>query len=137
MNGELFLKKTPRYIKWVPIDSIPNRMYCEAIHDDYEGFRILLKGENSRSKTLRMFFESILAYRNVDEGYMLRTLESIKDREIFPLYTVHNSIWLRWFHEESYNIVSNKMITHYSIVTPNDIIDILSEFEPIVEWLND
>jgi hypothetical protein len=126
----------PKYEKWTPIDSIPKRMYCEAIHDDYEGFRILLKGEDSTSPMLRLSFDSVLLYRNMDEGTMLRTLDSIKNREIFSLYTVHGSSLIEWFHKESYNMFSEKEIIHYSIMTPDDVIDILSENQPNVEWVN-
>ena len=130
------MNKKPKYEKWMPVESIPRRMYCEAVHDDYEGFRILLKGEDPNSSVLRVSFESVLAYRNIDEGSLLKTLDLIKDREIHPLYIVRDSSWLYWFHEESYNIHANNDIVHYSVMTPNDCIDILSEFEPTVEWLN-
>ena len=130
------MNNKPKYQKWIPVESIPTRMYCEAVHDDYEGFRILLKGEDPKSPVLRVSFESVLSYRNIDEGNLLRTLDLIRDREIHPLYTVQNSSWLKWFHEESYNIHVNSDIVHYSIMTHDDCIDILSEFEPTVEWLN-
>jgi hypothetical protein len=130
------MANAPKYEKWAPVDSIPNRMYCEAIHDDYEGFRILLKGEDSASPTLRLKFDSVLMYRNMDEGAMLKTLHAIKDRELFPLYIVKNSTWIEWFHEESYNTYTENEIIHISIITPDDVIDILSENTPDVEWMN-
>ncbi|RJP74811.1 MAG: hypothetical protein C4522_22120 [Desulfobacteraceae bacterium] len=130
------MTNSPKYKKWTPVDSIPKRMFCEAIHDDYEGFRILLKGEDPTSPMLRLKFDSVLLYRNIDEGAMLKTLDSIKDREIFPLYIVHNSKWIEWFHEESHNMFIGNEIVHYSIMTPDDVIDILSENPPNVEWLN-
>jgi len=98
------MSSTPEYKKWTPVDSIPKRMYCEAIHDDYEGFRILLRGEDLTLPMLRLSFESVLLYRNMDEGSMLRTLDLIKDIEIFPLYIVDNSDLMNWFHEENYNL---------------------------------
>ena len=125
-----------KYEKWTPVDSIPNRMYCEGIHDDYEGFRILLKGEESTSPMLRLMFDCVLVYRNVNEGAMLKTLDSIRSRELFPLYIVQNSNWVDWFQKESYHTFNNNQIIHYSIMTHDDIIDVLSENPPTVEWLN-
>ncbi len=124
------------YQKWTPLESIPDRLHCEAIHDDYEGFRILLRGEEANSRTLRLVFESPLAYRNIDEGSLLRTLNLIKDREKSSLYIVGNSPWVKWFHEESLGIYEGRKLIHYALITANDCIDVLTEFEPQVEWLN-
>jgi len=125
-----------KYEKWEPIESLPNRMHCEAIHDDYEGIRLLLKGDDKHAPILRVMFESILAYRNIDESCFLRTFERIKDREIFPLYKVRNSVFLAWLNEESYGSYEDQNIVHYAFFCQDEIIDILSQFEPTVEWLN-
>ena len=131
------MEKTEYYKKWVPIQDIPSALYVEALHDDYEFFRILLKGKDSQSKMLRIFFDSIYAYRNVDESYRLRTWNFFEGDRPSSLYTVDNSIWLKWFHEESQEVYIDRPITHYAIYTGQDCIDILSEFEPSVEWLNE
>lgn len=125
------------YQKWIPIHSIPERLFCEAIHDDYEGFRILLRGEALHSPMLRISFESVLAYRNIDEGSLLKTLNLLKDCEPSSFYLVQNSTWLVWFHEESYGMYEDRHIVHYAIFTSHDCIDVLSEYEPVVEWLNE
>ena len=124
------------YQKWNPLESIPDRLHCEAVHDDYEGFRILLRGEEANSHTFRLAFDSPLAYRNIDEGNMLRTLNLIKEREKASLYIVKNSAWVKWFHEESLGIYEGHNLIHYALITANDCIDVLTEFEPKAEWLN-
>jgi len=125
-----------KYIKWEPLEALPKRMYCEAMHNDYEGIRILLKGAEESSPILRIKFESVLAYRSIDEGCLQRTLDKIKDREITPLYKVQNSDFLSWFHRESYDSYSDRELVHYAMFCQDEIIDVLSEFEPIIEWLN-
>ena len=123
------------YKKWIPIDGIPKRLFCEAIHDDYEGFRILLRGEDNSSSMLRITFESLLAYRNIDEGNRLKTMEQATNFGSSSLYIVEDSTWIKWFNEESYGIHKSNKIIHYAIYTPNDCIDVLSEYEPKIEWL--
>lgn len=122
--------------KWEPLKNIPRILYCEGIHDDYEGFRILLVGENERSPVLRIMFDAARSYRNADEGDLLKTIASMDDPGSSSLFIVDNSSWVKWFHEETYNIHKGRDIKHYAIYTPNDCIDVLSEFEPRVEWLN-
>ncbi len=123
------------YKKWLPIEGAPKKLYCEGIHDDYEGLRILLKGEEAQSSILRLSFDSVFAYRNIDEGYLLRTLNKMDNPGESTFYIVENSTWIEWFNEESYGTLENSKITHYAIYTPNDCIDLLTEYEPKVEWL--
>lgn len=123
------------YKKWLPIEGIPKKLYCEGIHDDYEGFRVLLKEEDSQSLVVRLTFETVLAYRNIDESYLLRTVDNINSPGESTLYIVENSLWVKWLHEESYGTLEGKNITHYAIYTPNDCLDILAEHEPKIEWL--
>lgn len=57
---------------WAPLEGVPARLYLEAVHDDCEGLRFLLRAENATSRTLRLAFESPVAYRNINESYRLR-----------------------------------------------------------------
>lgn len=67
---------------------------------------------------------------------MLVTKKRNLELEIFPLYKVQNSDFLSWFHNESYDSYNDRNIVHYAFFCQDEIIDILSEFEPAVEWLN-
>jgi hypothetical protein len=58
---------TETYNKWVPAEEIENEIWVEALYDDYEGLRILLKGSSSR--ILRISFDQYCVYRNADESY--------------------------------------------------------------------
>ena len=48
------------------------------------------------------------------------------------LFEVTDSAYLEWFNQESYNIYKCCDIKHYVFITPNDIIDILSTYEPTI-----
>lgn len=125
-----------KYKKWEPVKDIPSSLLCEGLHDDYEGFRVLLKGSGDKACTFRIVFGTALAYRNIDEGDLQKTLHSIVCTEPCSLFIVENSTWLKWFQEESYGIHDDEEIIHYAIYTENDCIDILSAYPPVVEWLN-
>ena len=49
--------------KWEPLPGLPEEMYLEGLHNDYEGFRLLLKGDGDQAKMLRITFDPVLAYR--------------------------------------------------------------------------
>ncbi|MDD1617269.1 MAG: hypothetical protein CG439_2414, partial [Methylococcaceae bacterium NSP1-2] len=119
------------YKNWEPLKNIPPRLHCEGIHDDYEGFRILLR-ENYHSPVLRVLFDAVRSYRWSDEGDLLRTVASINNPSRSSLFKVDNSSWVKWFHEETYDIHKERDIKHFAIYTSDDCIDVLSEFEPKV-----
>ena len=125
------------YSSWKPLPDVPGRIYCEAVHHDYEHFRVLLKGDETTSRTFRILFEVIVAYRNINESYRLRTWERVHGENMVGLFTVENSKWVEWLREESSGVLNDVQLTHYAIFTPEDCIEIVSEFAPEVEWLND
>lgn len=122
--------------KWLPTDNILDIMFVEELHDDYEGFRILLQGEEKSSKILKLTFDDKLCYRNIDEGYSFNSRSISNNQDLGKtFYIIKNSSYIEYFHEITCNIYSDWDIVHYAIYTESDCIDILSCFEPKVEWL--
>ncbi len=110
---------------------------CEGIYDDYEGFRVLIRGEKINSPMIRIKFDFYYLYQIADESYRLRSIDNYeKEPEgVHPIYVVNNSKYLNWFHKETYGIYTDENITHYAIYTSNTFIDILSGSEPVIEKL--
>jgi hypothetical protein len=125
-----------RYVPWTPTENIPKRLYCEALHDDVEGLRILLRGDDSRGSTLRLRFDSVVGYRNVNESFRLKTWGELDMARTPPLLIVENSQWLEWLHAEAGGVFDANKAVHYAIFTSEDCIEIVTEFPPTVEWLN-
>jgi hypothetical protein len=123
------------FVKWEPVQGLPTPLYCEALHDDWEGFRVLLRGEDPRSRLLRITFPSPASYRNTNESYLLRTWSEARDRPLCSLLNVLNSEWLAWLRAENGPVVEGRSFVHYAILTPEDCIEVLSEHPPSVEWL--
>ena len=128
-----------RYVAWCPLPDIPEELYVEALYDDVEGFRILLRAEDPTSPTLRVLFESMVAYRNMNEIYRNRTWQIWRKagvKRLPALMMVEDSRWVQWLVEESGSILEAENVLHYAIYTPEDCIDVASQFPPIVNWLN-
>ena len=126
--------KKEKYIKWEPIENIPKTLYLEGLHDDYEGFRLLLRNDKTGGM-LRLTFDSHLSYRNTDEGDLLKTGQVAQGFTKWPLHTVEESRFLKWFHDESLNIHVDDNPIHIAVITPNDFVDIIAISLPKVEWL--
>lgn len=125
------------YERWDPVQGVPSRMYCDAIHDDHEGFRILLRPEDPTCSTLRIRFEGAIGYRNVNESYRQRTWSRFDGEGLGSLFCVANSDWVDWIKKESAGVLDNSNVVHYAILTDEDCIEVVSEFPPDVEWLGE
>jgi hypothetical protein len=120
-----------RYIRWNPIPQLEGkRMYCEALHDDWEGFRIWLQPD-PHGRMLVVRFEHVLFYANSDEGKRLAPVEKGEEMR-FPhvFWKVENSALVEEFHRQSAGTCEGLPITHYAFLTSSDCVDVLSVQEP-------
>ncbi len=109
---------------WIPDVHIPSIMCFQSIHDDCEGFRVLLEEKGNPSKVLRIYFRAIWSYR-VENNKNI-------DKTNYLIFT--NSEFLEWFNHESAEILKDDLL-HYAIYTPNGNIDILTTTPPLAEWM--
>jgi hypothetical protein len=78
--------------KWELISELPEDMYLEGLHNDYEGFRLLLKGAGDKARMLRITFDPVLAYRGIDEGDLI-SYERIDKDSNWPRMAVQPINW--------------------------------------------
>ncbi len=137
MTLNLEVDENQKYSVWEPITGIQKPMFVDGLYDDYEGFRILLRGEALSANVLRIGFEAHLSYRNTDESFMLKVWNSIPQGQLGEIfYIIENSDYIKSFNEMTGNLYDDWSITHYGIYTTSDCIDIISTDIPTVEWLN-
>ena len=115
--------------------ALPKNVTLEALYDDWEGFRILVRDYDKEAGIgiLRISFGGRpVANRCMDEGvYPASWSKKIPSF----LSTVENSEYLEWFHKESGGIREGQPLVHYAIYTVNECIDVLDIEPPKVEWL--
>lgn len=122
---------------WRPLDGIPSPLWLEAVHDDAEGLRFLLRGEKPSEPTLRIRWDTYVCYRNINESFRLRTWAQTPELQgPQSLFIAENSSWLRWVVDESGGALDENTLTHYAIYTPEDCIDIVAQHPPDVDWPN-
>lgn len=128
-----------KIIKWEPFpEEKSKRFYCEGVHDDYEGFRILIKNDETSAPMLRLSFENALLYQNRDESYYFHHPNMQGEFEFpHPFYLLENSDLISEFHSGCSEIYRDWDIKHFAIYTCNDCIDVLSVNEPKAENLSE
>ena len=71
---------------------------------------------------MKIFFDWFYAFRLIDEGDAINMLNYFNGELILGIYTLTDSQYLKYFHEQSVMMHLNKNIVHYIIVTVNDIV---------------
>ena len=121
------------YKRWNPVPYLEGkRLYLEAVHDDWEGFRIWLSSENRKLGVVAIVkFEQVQMYVNSDEMYRLSEVENGKELN-FPhtFWKVEKSALLNEFHRQSVGIYEDAGIVHYAFLSCSDCIDVLSSSKP-------
>jgi len=127
-----------KWVKWnAGLDEVPKKLYLESLTDNENGLTLIFSNENSTRFFRFIYKDSVLSYRNTDESYMLRTLNHITEtygREILehPLFIIENSSYIEWFNSQSFDIYRDYDPKHYIFLTPNDIVEVISNNPPKV-----
>lgn len=93
---------------------------------------ILASGHADEVNKSRVVFDWVHSFRVTDEGDLLRMQDDLNGQMITGIYAVEGSHYLAWFNEQSANIHDGDNITHYLIVTGDDVIDVLSSVSPTI-----
>ncbi len=125
-----------KFERWAPIDGLTAKMFLDAMYDDREGFRLILKASDPKLRALRILFDAPLCYRGTQEAYLLRAIYEGNGIYPWPIFIVRNSRYARWFYAQATEAI-DKDSHHYHIAAMDQMIDVLSARPPIVSWLND
>lgn len=93
---------------------------------------VLASGHTVEMNKSRVVFDWVHSFRITDEGDLLKMQDDLNGQMITGIYTVEESQYLAWFNEQSANTHDGDNITHYLIVTGDDVIDVLSSVSPTI-----
>ncbi|MBU9828167.1 hypothetical protein [Rahnella perminowiae] len=80
----------------------------------------------------KVAFDWIHSFRLTDEGDLLKMQEEQNGKMLTGIYSVDKSQYLEWLSKQSFGIHDGESITHYLIVTSDDVIDVLSSVSPLI-----
>ena len=125
--------------KWIPLESIPARLYKDSLIDDGDSPRIIVSDETEGQKYSFLFDGLLLSYRNSDEGSRIRMLEHLDKHYAhleygnWTLFKIKNSSYLEWFTRESLKRYEGIVeVGYYVFLTSNDVIEVLSVDAPTI-----
>ncbi len=123
---------------WQPNGLHFGEVMVERIVDDENNILSIEIKQSQEGNILKakIIFDPYVAFRCMNESFRAKTFAE-KGGFSSSLFEVKNSTWLEWLHEESLGYYKDSEITHYAIITGADCIDILSEFPPEVQIINE
>jgi hypothetical protein len=134
-NRTIELKEN--WLKWNPTRIREGVYIVTQLLQDVDGTKVMLSNEE---QVVEAFFDGYTPIvRSAAEGIRVRTWEEVQqkysDKSFFRnwfLYIVENSLLLQWVEEESCGFYEKEKLKHFCIVTGEELIDIVSTFDPII-----
>ena len=127
------------WTQWKPIEGLASKYYLKSLSDEIEGFRIMLVPLKSELQSIEIFFkDGVYAYSKTDESFRVKLPYELNQEyglEFYKNWTffkVTNSQYLKWLSEQSYEWSHAYDMIHFSLLTSNNSIDIVADYEPIV-----
>ncbi|WP_427340828.1 hypothetical protein [Caloranaerobacter sp. DY30410] len=126
--------------RWKEELRLPKKLVLDSLIDNIDGLILKFSDEDDEGLQVKVVFEDhVLSYRNRDEGEFLRKFKYLGDTygdkfySNWSFFQVKNSEYIQWFNEENFGIHQNEDIRHYVFITVNDVVEILSVYEPKIE----
>jgi hypothetical protein len=117
---------------WLVDARVAGRIAVSGLRDEDDGLTILITDESGTFPRATIVFGEVVAYRNINESYRLRTWSENDMASLPSLVTVDNSRWVRWLCDESQGTLAPDALVHYAVYTADDCIDVVSRGVPIV-----
>lgn len=131
-----------QWIRWEPIGGLAGKYSVDTMNLGEQGLIIGLSSLSNNTKKIEIKFEyTIDAYRYTNDSFSFKIAGDLTEkygREFYgdwSFFKVTNSEYVKWISEKSHTYADEFTFEHFSIVGSDEIIDILSRYEPIVEFI--
>ena len=105
----------------------------EKLCDDYSGLSVEIKEVDGNGKVGRLRFSSYYGYRNFNEADLWRRWSEMEKNLLSGVYVSKNSKFLDWASDQSPYQEISKELSHYLIISIEDVIDIIAFDDPSFE----
>lgn len=129
--------------RWEPIVGLRDKYCVEYIDDSIDSFRVRLYWDYYHdSQRVDIIFEnSVDAYRRSEALYrhgLILDLDQRYGKEFYAqwtLFRVSHSRYIDWISQESCRISDQMPLQHFAIVAANSLVDVVTTYEPNVEYV--
>lgn len=130
------------WIKWEPVGGLKGKYSVNTMNLGEQGLIIVLSSLSNSAQKIEIKFEyAIDAYRYTNDSFSFKIAGYLAEkygREFYgdwSFFRVTNSEYIKWISEKSCAYADEFAFIHFSIVGSDEIIDVLSRYEPSVEFI--
>jgi hypothetical protein len=109
---------------------MPTRLYCDELHDDHDGLKILLRNDEC-DKAILMTFPHAFYYQVSSD--IFKSLDYFQPGK-HVLYYANTSTLIEWFVEETRGVYDSDVILHYVVLAADSWISVLCNEAPILQY---
>lgn len=123
-----------RFIKWEPTAGLPSILDAHVVLHDFGkggGLHTTLAEPHAGGRTFKIGFVRELAFRLANESFRLKLLDALQNMLPWPAFTVENSEWIEWFHDQTLGAYRDWSIQHFLFVG-EDVLEVLSTEAPTI-----
>lgn len=126
---------------WEKADKLAGKVDIDKIVEDENGLVCFLTDLENNKKIQIKYDSLVCAYKNVDEGFWIKTLEGLLGRYGEKVLTKHsffeveNSSFLREIEDGVCGAIQGRELFQLKIIGANAILDIISFGEPCIETI--
>lgn len=127
-----------QWIRWEPIQGLEGKYYLDDFSWSKKGFIVELIHEKKDEKIQILFDNYIDAFRYTNESFYLTILDNASPKHEtrfyanFSFYKITNSEYLVWLSKQSAEWSDLFNFTHFCILGGDEVIDIVTNYEPKV-----
>ena len=119
------------YLAWEVVAPLPTSIYSQALSYEVGTVKISLTADGlDVGKAIEITFKQCLAYRVVQESGRLKSLDNLT---LGMFSKANDSQFVNWFKDEGLGIYDDWELTHYAIVTLDNIIDVITTIKPVIQ----
>jgi len=133
-----------QWTRWEPIKGLKETYDIESLSNSTKGLEMILgEYDNEKNKIKISFENSVLTYKQTNESYRIYFFGKLKHLYTKNRITNNNffktndSPYIQQFLKESNRISDTSSLIHFLIMDDELVVDIISDYEPTVEIINE
>ena len=130
------------WMRWEPIEELAPKYTIETICENERTLFIILYEVRDKKKKIRVTFEDAAdSYKNTFEFFRMDLINDLCTRygasffKEWTFFQVTHSPYMQWLRQQSRGLAGGMGFIHFSFITSNSVLDVLSTKDPHVEVL--
>lgn len=106
------------------------QILLDSLVDNKDGLSLKLIEQGGEKRNVTIQFSDVYGYRNFDEGDLTEYWKKLGGYPTFVCFSVASSELLDWIKTQSPYKEYPEGVSHFTVVTSNDVIDVLTYGDP-------